>query len=430
MALSIKHKTLLPVILLAILTSLLAGGSLLTLRKLTKLNTTLVHRYHEIEEVREIGQTLDSLIYPHLEFITHGHLRSQTQSRAVAQQFISHAQQCIDKLRKMDIVDGEELEMVRFLQTHLDRVRHDSSAIFTGTTSSHKSMMIRLDRLAKDHLLPIRNKLKEWATHELNEVEENKEESVTLLDNFLIWVVLSFVSVLSLIAYSIWIYSRVLVRPILSISRVTSRLAAGEFNHKIDIHSEDEIGKLAENINAMTDSLNGMQTELREIANTDQLTNLLNRRTMDEILAHELAYAERNKLNLSLVLLDIDNFKNINDSFGHPTGDQVLQRFAALCSDTLRREDYLFRYGGEEFLLLLTGLSEAAASSAVERLRHLIESTPVSVGEIEINMTASFGLAVFPTDADDDKKLLDHADMALYAAKERGKNCLVSYSSL
>ena len=154
----------------------------------------------------------------------------------------------------------------------------------------------------------------------------------------------------------------------------------------------------------------------------DGLTGLPNRRQCEETLGAELARAERYPGPLSVVVADLDDFKDVNDRFGHQAGDVVLREFAALLQENLRDIDLAGRWGGEEFLLLLPGTDLEGAAHVAERVRRALEQrTLLSVDGEAIPVTASFGVAAYPQ-AGSAAALFAAADAALYEAKRRGKN--------
>jgi diguanylate cyclase (GGDEF)-like protein len=158
--------------------------------------------------------------------------------------------------------------------------------------------------------------------------------------------------------------------------------------------------------------------ELELLSNTDRLTGLDNRHKLDERLAGELARSQRHGTAFSLIMLDIDHFKAVNDTHGHQAGDEVLVAMAALLRRHSRIIDAVGRWGGEEFLLLCPETGESGAMSLAEKLRASIEMALFpAVGQV----TASFGVAAWRP-ADDGEALLRRADEALYRAKEKGRN--------
>ena len=154
-------------------------------------------------------------------------------------------------------------------------------------------------------------------------------------------------------------------------------------------------------------------------AASDALTGLPNRRAADDAIKRMTAHAGRALTPLSAVLLDLDHFKQINDTHGHDRGDKVLAAIASLLAANVRASDFAARFGGEEFLLLLPDTDREGALELAEKLRRCIERADISqVGTV----TASFGLASLPMDAVEPEQLLRKADRALYAAKARGRN--------
>lgn len=164
------------------------------------------------------------------------------------------------------------------------------------------------------------------------------------------------------------------------------------------------------------------QAALEYQINHDTLTNLASRSRLVEHLGAAIAHAERSGGEVHVVFFDLDNFKVINDSLGHPVGDQVLREIAARMSQTMRREDMLARLGGDEFVLLVTdSSSENLAQTILPRMRAAI-ARPMMIDGQEIFVTASIGVSTFPDDGKDSQHLLKCADIAMYRSKETGRN--------
>jgi len=157
-------------------------------------------------------------------------------------------------------------------------------------------------------------------------------------------------------------------------------------------------------------------------ATTDGLTGLFNHRTGQEKLAEQLRLAERYQRNISVVMIDVDHFKSINDNYGHPCGDTVLKAVAKLVSSCCRDVDLPIRYGGEEFLLVLPEVNQEGAVTVAERIRKALLQEVIHHEDIQISVTASFGVSSFPDDAQGQQQLLDLADKALYLSKRLGRN--------
>jgi diguanylate cyclase (GGDEF)-like protein/PAS domain S-box-containing protein len=166
-----------------------------------------------------------------------------------------------------------------------------------------------------------------------------------------------------------------------------------------------------------------LEKRLLEAAMTDHLTGLYNRRFMDEALKREKAIADRYGVPLSLILMDLDNFKTINDIYGHDIGDRVLISISNLLKEKLRKTDVSARWGGEEFLILLRNTNLPQALKVAEKLKNLICGLKVPPVE---DVSASFGVVEYIKGESIDD-ILKRVDLALYRAKAVGKNCVISF---
>jgi diguanylate cyclase (GGDEF)-like protein len=169
---------------------------------------------------------------------------------------------------------------------------------------------------------------------------------------------------------------------------------------------------------------------LRRLATRDQLTGLLNRREFDRILAEESERAARFGRPLALILVDIDHFKKVNDTHGHPAGDEVLREVGRRLGSLMRSVDRVTRFGGEEFALVAMETDRSAALETARRICAEMARTPIQTGSITLPVTVSAGLAVLPGDATDGKALIAAADKALYAAKAAGRNRAMTFADL
>ena len=161
--------------------------------------------------------------------------------------------------------------------------------------------------------------------------------------------------------------------------------------------------------------------QLETLSLTDPLTGVSNRRAFDRFLEQEIARARRHDHPLCVIDLDIDHFKQVNDTYGHEGGDQVLRAFAQTVTSVLRKEDSLYRCGGEEFSALMPQADPAGVVAAAQRIVASVAASPVQVGSTQVPITVSAGAACLE-DGDDVAKLLSRADAALYEAKRTGRN--------
>jgi len=168
------------------------------------------------------------------------------------------------------------------------------------------------------------------------------------------------------------------------------------------------------------------EARLRELATTDSLTGLCNRRRFMELAEREFVRSRRYQGALTMLMMDIDHFKRVNDTHGHDVGDEVLRELARISRAALREPDVLGRLGGEEFGVLLPETDAGAALEVAERLRRAIEDAPMATAVGEMRITVSIGAATSDADADSVATLLKRADVALYAAKEAGRNRVVA----
>ncbi|NQY20154.1 MAG: GGDEF domain-containing protein [Campylobacteraceae bacterium] len=162
------------------------------------------------------------------------------------------------------------------------------------------------------------------------------------------------------------------------------------------------------------------EKKLEDNANKDPLTNIYNRRKLSRIFEIEKLRASRYKHDLSLIFIDIDNFKVVNDTYGHDLGDKVLIKFSEILKKNIRKTDYLSRWGGEEFIILLTETNASHAALLAEKLKDIIAESPFSHKK---RITASFGVSQYLYD-DQEKDVFKRADNAMYYVKEHGKNAV------
>jgi len=171
--------------------------------------------------------------------------------------------------------------------------------------------------------------------------------------------------------------------------------------------------------------INELHEQMREQAIRDELTGLHNRRHFVTVAEHELVRARRHGAPLSLLMLDIDHFKNINDEHGHGTGDAALKAVGAMLVATTRAGDLACRLGGEEFAILLMGMSHEGALERAETWRATLAGLSIQSDGLLLKLTASFGVATFPAQADDLVELMKVADARMYRAKALGRDRVV-----
>jgi diguanylate cyclase (GGDEF)-like protein len=212
-----------------------------------------------------------------------------------------------------------------------------------------------------------------------------------------------------------------ITRNVIHLTQTAARFHAGNLEARAQIESQDELGDLARTFNKMADEVDTLTAELREQANRDPLTGLFNRRYMDETLPRELAQATRTGSPVSMVMIDLDNLKEINDQHGHAVGDRILIELANIFAGQSRLGDVACRFGGDEFLVLLPGAKSGDAATRTEHWKQALEEIQVSSRGKNITTTISAGIVQWKP-GETSQELFARVDGALYIAKNIGRN--------
>jgi diguanylate cyclase (GGDEF)-like protein len=239
-----------------------------------------------------------------------------------------------------------------------------------------------------------------------------------------------------LVALVAWRMGRSIVAPLERLTGAADHIAAGDLTIQLPVARRDELGRLTEVFNQMTDNLRRSRDEfeaasltlqqqnklLETLSITDSLTGLYNRKKLDDILADQLARFKRNQRSFAVLLLDIDHFKKLNDTYGHLAGDQVLASVARTFSSSIRNIDFAARYGGEEFVIVLPETALSAAREMAERIRQQVHNGSYQFNDQSIAVTLSIGVADSRSDDETADAVLARADRMLYEAKHAGRN--------
>jgi diguanylate cyclase (GGDEF)-like protein len=227
---------------------------------------------------------------------------------------------------------------------------------------------------------------------------------------------------------------RLILRSIRRLLDTADRVRAGDLTARTGFHQRrDELSQLGLALDEMAQALQQREKELkqamqdlREQSITDPLTGLYNRRYLLELLPRELVRAGRNGTHIAVIMVDVDHFKRINDSFGHDAGDLALRAIGPLLKQSIRRSDIACRFGGEEFLLILPEATSEGAARRAEAIRAAIKLLNlIHLGRALGAITASLGVALYPDHASDADALLRSADESLYKAKDGGRDRVV-----
>jgi diguanylate cyclase (GGDEF)-like protein len=223
------------------------------------------------------------------------------------------------------------------------------------------------------------------------------------------------------------------IAPLIRHNELDGLVFIGERVSGNERYSETELEMLAILNNMLIIAIHNanLYEQVLQISYTDGMTKLHNFRYFEFRLAEEISRAIRNKTGLSLIILDVDWFKNYNDTLGHPAGDELLRQLARALKETVRDNDIVARYGGEEFAVILPSVEKDGAMILAERLRKRVEEEHFPNEEVQPRgrLTISLGLASLPEDADTKENLIRRADKALYEAKRAGRNQVHAYDT-
>jgi diguanylate cyclase (GGDEF)-like protein len=244
-------------------------------------------------------------------------------------------------------------------------------------------------------------------------------QQVARLRNVTLGIVTLLLAVLGALAY---LLSLLIVRPVNQLAQAAGRVAKGDLDVGLPVTTGGEVGYLTEVFNDMVARLRETRTELERLSVTDALTGLYNRLRMMEVVDNEVRRSRRLHHRFSIVMADLDLFKQYNDEFGHPAGDVALKRVAEIMRESSRDVDFVARYGGEEFLIMMPETEIDGAAEFAERIRKKIASERLPDGKI----TLSLGVSAFPMHGDTPDQLIAEADAALYLAKRGGGNRVVA----
>ena len=173
-----------------------------------------------------------------------------------------------------------------------------------------------------------------------------------------------------------------------------------------------------------------LMDHLKESTLRDAMTGLYNRRFLEEYVTTLVATSQRQKASFSVLMLDLDYFKQVNDTFGHEAGDKVLKTLSETLTKSVRTSDMVVRYGGEEFLIILMDTDADGAMNVAEGIRAKVEATKISLPGTMLQKTISIGISEFPLDADSFWQVVKYADVALYAAKTQGRNRVLRFNTV
>ncbi len=245
----------------------------------------------------------------------------------------------------------------------------------------------------------------------------------TMINSFIIFFVLFIVIIFTVLYFKL---NSLLVQPLKQfIGMIQEIISKNDMAKRVSLKTKIlEVKNIENYFNRMLDSIQDYYERLQELSDRDYLTGLYNRRKFEEFLTYEIKRSLRHRHKFTILMIDLDNFKYINDTYGHASGDLVLKEVTNIFGSNLRNADILARLGGDEFAVLLPETPYENGFAVVEKLRSRLEATPISLMFDQITLTASFGIAEYPEQGENIESLLTGSDLAMYKAKRAGKNTI------
>jgi diguanylate cyclase (GGDEF)-like protein len=326
---------------------------------------------------------------------------------------MANTPEIVDQALLQQLRDNFNIYYVNALKLSLALMKTDHG--FTGDDSQIENVE-RHNNITRAQLIKLKTDIEQRFTAAIN-------QSTNTLDRLLFWSAITAVFLLLLM---------VVVTVIVSISTKNSfqqvidrmqALAKGrpDFSQRLQRKHKDELGYLVYWFNKLSDKLEKDYSKIEHRSLTDKLTQISNRTHTDEYLQEQLRQAQQTQNRLIAIIIDIDHFKYINDNHGHLAGDRVLQEFSLLLKENIRSQDFIGRWGGEEFIIIMPNIDPEQAARNIERLREEIEAHDFpKAGKV----TASFGVTV-STDDDTPESLIERSDENLYIAKKEGRNKVI-----
>lgn len=245
----------------------------------------------------------------------------------------------------------------------------------------------------------------------------------TMINSFIIFFVVFTIMIFAILYFRL---NALLVQPINQfIGMIQEIISKNDMAKRVSLKTKIlEVKNIENYFNKMLDSIQDYYEKLQELSDRDYLTGLYNRRKFEEFLTYEIKRSVRHRHKFTILMIDLDNFKYINDTYGHASGDLVLKEVTNIFATNLRNADILARLGGDEFAVLLPETPYENGFAVVEKLRSRLEATPISLMFDQITLTASFGIAEYPEQGENIESLLTGSDLAMYKAKRAGKNTI------
>lgn len=367
---------------------------------------------HGREHVMEFSRSLEE------------YLKAPTDERfASLKEDIQHFEKILADLTQFPELTEEQQDLMRQARADWTSLSEKLSALHDGTALSADaisleavSQLLKLAHNESDYF----EKMSDLVGQEFSEINERLDAVHADMETES-FIIIAIAMILALTGVAVLVRS--IMTPLNQIKNGAHQFAHGNYAYRMPEESLTEFSQLSASFNKMADELEATYRRIHETSIRDHLTRVFNRREFSRVADAALERAQRNHLPISLIMLDIDHFKAINDTYGHPSGDLALVKVAECLGSGLRANDVLARYGSEEFAILLPDTDCKTIIAIAERLRASLEQLEINVGEDKtIRLTASLGISCAPGDGTSFDTLLAAADKRLYRAKQGGRN--------
>jgi diguanylate cyclase (GGDEF)-like protein len=414
-------------ILMLIPIVLVAAGSFFSMEAVIEALDEVVEEVaDEMHPVMQLQTMIQDSAMPLHDYLMHGSQSERELFFLKSQEVDSHFDKVLDSAFELP----EELELVTAAHREWIIFRDETSELLNlsnpvgdqNAIDKMEELDVRLAKMVnfldKNHAVIIR---------ELNNHREHShrvKEMVILLNAGI------FIVGLGLAVAAAVLLSRAIVSPVGVLKKAAKNFGDGDLSARVNLDKEDELGSLARAFNVMAEKLACSQEALKKMATHDALTDLYNHREFYLRMKEEIERSQRYGHVFSILIVDIDNFKDINDTLGHQAGDKALQSIASILGKEARPVDVVARYGGDEFAIILPETLEVNAVNMAERIRGAIEKHSIMFnGEENHQFTVSVGVASYPEDGKSESEIVATADEALYTAKNEGRNRVCSVRS-
>lgn len=401
---------------------LVGGGAVINMQHAATASDELIDDVMpEMHHTMLLQLLLSQAAMPPNDYLIHANPGERDQYRELVEQVNGQ----FDILLSLPSLREEQLNTVNKTRQLWDKARRSGDALLAlvadGQTPAAAVMMEKYDAEIEAAILSL-DIMHEYLGREAAEYHTRLHAIVD--KNF--YSILGFSLVgLAIMLFGAYTLMRRVIGSVTLMQEGVNAFAKGDFEYRVPSQMPIELGQVAAGMNDMAEKLGASYRELERHSYRDGLTGSLNKRKLDEDIVRELSRAHRYKEQFSILLLDLDLFKQVNDSYGHQAGDEVLRQLVQRVDHQLRTADSLYRYGGEEFVVILPQTEVEGALVTAERICRSVEHATVRVdGDRFIPITVSIGVATYPQDGSDAQHLVESADKGMYRAKTLGRNCV------